>query len=179
MLSSPAPATAAARGDGPDHYGEFQHGGRGIKLADTPYGDVNFSAWTYLRYLNQQALDKDTSDSFGRTREIDRRNDVQLNKVDLYFKGRVYDPNFRYLLYTWTANKSQGDSAQVVVAGSLGYAFNENITLSGGIGHSPEPAASVARSPIGTRSIPDPSQTSSSGRATRPAYGPRATSPTK
>jgi hypothetical protein len=137
MLSSPAPASAAARGDGPDHYGEFQHGGRGIKLADTPYGDVNFSAWTYLRYLNQQALDKDTSDSFGRTREIDRRNDVQLNKVNLYFKGWVYDPNFRYLLYTWTANTSQGDSAQVVVAGSLGYTFNENITLSGGIGALP------------------------------------------
>jgi hypothetical protein len=82
-----APNGSAGGADDLEHYGEFQPGGRGFKLADTPFGTVNFSAWTYIRYLNQQQLDNDSEDSFGRPRSIDRRNDLQLNKVNLYFKG--------------------------------------------------------------------------------------------
>ena len=37
-----------------EEYGVFQPGGAGFKIASTPYGDVNFSAWAYIRYLNQQ-----------------------------------------------------------------------------------------------------------------------------
>lgn len=33
-------------------FGIFQPGGAGFKLADTPWGDVNFSAWSYARYLD-------------------------------------------------------------------------------------------------------------------------------
>jgi hypothetical protein len=132
-----APNGSAGGADDLEHYGEFQPGGRGFKLADTPFGTVNFSAWTYIRYLNQQQLDNDSEDSFGRPRSIDRRNDLQLNKVNLYFKGWVYDPKFSYLLYTWTSNTSQGEAAQVVVAGSLGYRFNEHLSLGGGIGALP------------------------------------------
>ncbi len=121
----------------PAYFGEFQPGGRGFKLAETPMGDVNFSAWTYARFLNQQMLDDSYTDSFGRERELDTRNDIQLNKVNLYFKGWVYDPRLTYLLYTWTANTSQGDSAQVVVAGNIGYRFGENLNLGVGIGALP------------------------------------------
>lgn len=126
------------------NFGIFQAGGRGIKLADTPYGDVNFSAWAYLRYLNQLALDKSYSDAQNHESTIDRRHDIQLNKVNLYFKGWVYDPRFHYLFYTWTANTSQGQSAQVVVAGNMGYQIHENLSISGGIGALP-----------GTRSLRD------------------------
>lgn len=135
-LNQPQSA-AGESAQAPRYFGEFQPGGRGMKLADTPYGTVNFSAWTYLRYLNQQALDSNSTDSFDREREIDRRNDFQLNKVNLYFKGWIYDPRFKYLLYTWTANTSQGDSAQVVVAGSMSWTVNQALTLGGGIGALP------------------------------------------
>ena len=153
--ASPAPVATAAAGEGADietvevdvqpgeadadpvYFGQFQPGGRGFKLVDTPMGDVNFSAWTYARFLNQQALDDTYTDSFGREREIDSRNDIQLNKVNLYFKGWVYDPKLTYLLYTWTANTSQGDSAQVVVAGNLGYNFGKELSLGVGIGALP------------------------------------------
>ena len=118
-------------------YGEFQPGGRGFKLADTSWGDVNFSAWTYARYLNQQALDETYTDAFGRTFELDLRQDVQLNKVNLYFKGHIYDPRLQYLFYVWTANTNQGEGAQVVVAGNLGWEFNEAFSLSAGIGGLP------------------------------------------
>lgn len=128
---------AAAAPAGPVQFGEFQPGGRGFKLAETPMGDVNFSAWAYARYLNQKALDDSYTDSFGRTKDIDQRNDFQLNKVNLYFKGWLFDPKFRYLLYTWTANTSQGDSAQVVVAGNMSYKFNEAVDTGVGIGALP------------------------------------------
>ena len=123
--------------DEPGYFGEFQEGARGFKIADTPRGELNFSAWAYVRYLNQSGLDGSYTDSFGREFNIDTRNDVQLNKVNLYFKGWVFDPRFKYLFYAWTSNTSQGDPAQVVLAGSMGYTFNPAFTLSAGIGALP------------------------------------------
>ena len=71
----------------------------------------------------------------------------------MIFKGWLFDPNFRYLFYTWTSNTSQGQCAQVVVAGNLSYRFNDAFSLAGGIGgaaqhpddelHVPELVASV------------------------------------
>ncbi|MDQ1243648.1 MAG: hypothetical protein QG550_2901, partial [Pseudomonadota bacterium] len=75
--------------------------------------------------------------SFGRTQDLRLRQDMQLQKVNLSFKGWLFDPDFRYLFYTWTANTSQGQSAQVVVAGNLSYRFNDAFSLAGGIGALP------------------------------------------
>jgi len=119
--------------EGWGYFGGFATGGRGFKLANTRHGDMSFSAWAYVRYLNRNGLDKNYTDAFGRTFAVDQRNDVQLNKVNLYFKGWVYDPKLRYLLYVWTANTAQGDPAQVVVGGNLNYVFSEHLTLGGGI----------------------------------------------
>ena len=113
--------------------GTFNGGGRGYQLANTPYGSLNFSGWSYVRYLNQQGLDDSYTDSFGRDFDIDIRNDFQVNKVNLTFNGWVYDEDFRWLLYTWTSNTSQGESAQVVVAGNLKYRFNDAVDLGFGI----------------------------------------------
>ena len=129
---SPAPrdSTVAAA---PVSRGKLNPGGGGFQLIDSPQGTLNFGAWTYVRYLNQRALDEEYTDSFGREFDIDVRNDFQVNKVNLSFNGWVYDPNFRYLLYTWTSNTSQGDSAQVVVAGNLKYKFNDSLDTGVGI----------------------------------------------
>jgi hypothetical protein len=40
---------------------------------------------------------------------------------------------FRYFVYAWTSNTSQGEGAQVVLAGNLNYTFNDYLTVSGGI----------------------------------------------
>jgi hypothetical protein len=118
-------------------FGEFTPGGPGFKLADTRYGDMNFSAWGYVRYLNQKDLDETYTDSFGRTKTIDPRNDLQLNKVNLYFKGWIYDPAFTYFLFAWTQNASQGEAAQVVIGGNLGYQFSDKLNVGGGISQLP------------------------------------------
>ena len=113
--------------------GRFNTGGGGVTIADTPEARVNFGAWTYVRYLNQTGLDDSYTDSFGREFDIDIRNDFQVNKVNLTFNGWLFDPDFRWLLYTWTSNTSQGESAQVVVAGNLKYRFNEALDVGVGI----------------------------------------------
>jgi hypothetical protein len=51
-------------------------------------------------------LDSTYTDSFGRTSDLHRRQDIQLQKMLLYFKGWMFDPNFRYLFYVWTSNTS-------------------------------------------------------------------------
>lgn len=127
--------TAAAK-TGKNNWGPYEPG-KGFVLARNGDGEIGFSLFTYVRYLNQQALDDSYTDAFGRTFNLDLRNDVQLAKVNMSFKGWLFDPKFRFLMYTWTSNTSQGDPAQVVVAGNLGYQFNDTFQLYGGIGALP------------------------------------------
>jgi hypothetical protein len=107
--------------------------GKGFRLADSDIGSLTFTAYTYARYLNQEGLDDSYVDAFGRTKNLDIRNDLQMQKALLYFKGWLYDPNLNYLLYTWTTNTSQGDPAQVVSAGYMSYHFDDAFTLGAGI----------------------------------------------
>jgi hypothetical protein len=86
-----------------------------------------------VRYLNQKGLDPTYTDSFGNTLSVKQREDVQLNKFFLPFSGWFLTPKFRYYLYVWSSNPSQGDPAQVVGAGNLSYTFNRHLTLGGGI----------------------------------------------
>jgi hypothetical protein len=115
----------------------LQPNGGGFKVADTKMGDLNISLYSYARYQNQTALDDTYTDSSGRTSELDLRNDFQLTKAIVYFKGWVLNPKFRYLTYVWSANTSQGQGAQVVVAGNLSYRFDETFNLGVGIGGLP------------------------------------------
>ena len=106
--------------------------GSGFRVAENDWGSLNIRLYTSVRYLNQRLLEGTTSDSFGNERKIKRRNDIQHQKVLLYFNGWALDPKFHYMLYAWTANTSQGLGAQVVLAGYLQYLFNEHLTV--GIG---------------------------------------------
>ena len=73
------------------------------------------------------------TDAFGNTKTVQERQDFQLQKVQVKFLGWVLDPKLRYFIYTWTSNPTQGQGAQVVVAGNVGYTFNEHFTLAAGI----------------------------------------------
>jgi hypothetical protein len=117
--------------------GDFTAGGAGFRVADTDFGTFNFSIWAYARYLNQESLDETYTDSFGRTKTLDLRNDLQLNKVNLYFKGWIYDPKFSYMLFAWTQNAQMGDGAQVVIGGGLDYSFKRQINVGAGVTQNP------------------------------------------
>jgi len=117
--------------------GDFTAGGAGFRIADTDFGTLNFSAWSYVRYLNQKSLDETYTDAFGRTKTLDLRNDLQLNKVNLYFKGWIYDPKFSYMFFVWTQNAQMGDGAQVVVGGGLDYSFSQQLNIGAGVTQNP------------------------------------------
>jgi len=114
----------------------------GFRLANTEYGDLNVSIYTYVRYLNQLGLDANYVDAFGNTKSVKNRQDLQLLKLQIKFLGWMLSPKLRYFLYAWTSNANQGQGAQVVLAGNLQYTFNKYFTLGGGV-----------RSLPGTRSV--------------------------
>jgi len=105
----------------------------GFRLFEREKGEMYVRLFSYVRYLNQKGLDPAYTDSFGNTFAVKQREDVQLNKFFLPFSGWFLTPKFRYYLYVWSSNPSQGDPAQVVGAGNLSYTFNRHLTLGGGI----------------------------------------------
>ncbi|HEY5849258.1 MAG TPA: hypothetical protein VIT62_00610 [Lysobacter sp.] len=120
----------------PAQWGAYE-GGKGMVLARTDMGELDWSVFSYARYLNQGGLDDTYTDAFGRTRPLDLRNDMQLQKITMNFKGWLFDPKFRYLFYAWTSNTSQGLGAQVVLGGYLSYLFDDSFNLAAGIGSLP------------------------------------------
>lgn len=78
-------------------------------------------------------LEDHYTNGLGQRVQIDQREDLELNKVKLEFRGWLLDPRFNYVLYTWTNNAAQGLGAQVVVGGNLNWVFGRGLTLGGGI----------------------------------------------
>jgi len=111
--------------------------GRGFRLFEGQDGEVYFRLFSYARYLNQKGLDPSYVDSFGTTHAVQIRQDVQLNKFTAYFSGWFLSKQFRYFLWIWSANTSQGDPAQVVAAGTLSWVFGKAATLGVGIASLP------------------------------------------
>ena len=105
----------------------------GFLLYDGEKGQIYFRLFSYARYLNQRSLDATYVDSFGNTHTVQQRQDVQLQKFFAPFSGWFLTPKFRYYLYVWSSNPSQGDPAQVVGAGNLSYTFNRFVTFGAGI----------------------------------------------
>lgn len=143
-VPQPQPQTAAtdfASQEEPYKWGAYAPN-LGFKVANTDYGDLSVSIYSYARYLNQLGLDPHYTDAFGNLKSVQQRQDFQLQKVQIKFLGWVLDPKFRYFLYAWTSNASQGLGAQVVLAGNLNYSFNKRFSVGAGI-----------RSLPGTRSV--------------------------
>ncbi len=119
-----------------DQFGNYTPNA-GFTVAKTDKGSLNIKIFSYLRYLNQLGLDTSYTDAFNTTKDMDRRQDIQLNKVNVTFLGWLMDPKFRYIFYVWTNNTAQGQGAQVVVAGNLTYTINKHFTIGGGVNSLP------------------------------------------
>ena len=113
---------------GPEHVPNI-----GFQIYNGEKGQIYMRLFSYARYLNQKGLDPTYRDSFGTVKTVKERQDVQLNKFFLPFSGWFLTPRFRYYLYVWSSNPSQGDPAQVVGAGNMSYTFNRYLVLGGGI----------------------------------------------
>jgi hypothetical protein len=111
--------------------------GAGFSVVKSKFATFNFSPYITIRYLNQKGLNDNYTDASGRTHAIAKRNDIQFQKVTLYFKGWVGTEDLRYFTYIWTANTSQGQGAQLVLGGSLQYRINKHFDVGAGIGPLP------------------------------------------
>jgi len=131
----------------------------GFLLFDGEKGQIYFRLFSYVRYLNQRNIDDTYTDAFGTTKTIQKRQDVQLAKFFAPFSGWFLTPKFRYYLYVWSSNASQGEAAQVVGAGNLSYVFNRFITVGGGITSLPSTRSTEGQFPywltVDTRPIAD------------------------
>lgn len=130
---------------------ESHRPGSGFKIIETEKGTLSFSPYVTVRYLNQEGLDDSYVDHLGQTKTIDKRNDIQFQKVTLYFKGWLADPKLRYFLYIWTSNANQGQGAQVVVAGNLQYEINKYLDIGAGIGALPTNRSLIGQWPFWLR----------------------------
>lgn len=110
-----------------------QEPGKGFVLARTDRGEIDLTLVTYFRYLNQMALKPDYTYYFGKTVDLDLKNDFTLNKVNLTFKGWLYDERFRWLIFIWTSNSNVLDGGQIYLNGNLAYDFAPWLTLAAGV----------------------------------------------
>jgi hypothetical protein len=127
------PKTPAAERPAPEKRSPEYVPNAGFKLFEGEKGEIYMRLFSYVRYLNQKGLDDEYTDFFGNTHPVPQREDVQLTKFFLPFSGWFLTPKFRYYLYVWSSNTSQGDPAQVVGAGNLSWVFNRYVTVGGGI----------------------------------------------
>ena len=83
------PADSSAAQEEPDKWGAYSPN-LGFKVANTDR-NMSISIYSYARYLNQLGLDSTYTDAFGNVKNVQQRQDFQLNKVQIKFLGWVLD----------------------------------------------------------------------------------------
>jgi hypothetical protein len=107
--------------------------GTGIQVASNNYVSLSIAIFSNVRYLNQMSTNPTYNDGFGRTIPVQRRNDLLLSKLNIYFRGWIFSPKFRYNFWYWTSNANMGQGAQVVGAGDLRYEVSKHLQIGGGV----------------------------------------------
>jgi hypothetical protein len=89
---------------------------------------LKFNNNTQVRYLNTLNSSETFTDHLGNVRDVHRRNDITVNRSMFIFAGYMFDPKLQYSLTVWTS----AGASSIVVAGNIGWRFNQALTLTGG-----------------------------------------------
>ncbi len=89
---------------------------------------MRFNLNTQVRYLNTTSSVDTFTDHLGVVREVQKRNDITVNRTMFILGGYIFDERLRYSSTVWTS----AGAASIVVAGNIGWQFNEALTLTGG-----------------------------------------------
>ena len=89
---------------------------------------MKFNLNTQVRYLNTTDSEDTFTDHLGVVREVNKRNDITVNRTMFILGGYIFDKRLRYSSTVWTS----AGAASIVVAGTIGWQFNKAITLTGG-----------------------------------------------
>jgi hypothetical protein len=125
-----APAQPASVGDEKGKEDRYQDG---IILAHTPDDAkvpilLKMNVNTQIRYLNTLSSDDTFTDHLGVVHDVHRRNDITLNRAMLTFAGYVFDKRLQYSFLIWTS----AGAASIIVGGTIGWRFNQGLTLTAG-----------------------------------------------
>jgi hypothetical protein len=121
----PDPVKQADKDD--DHYRD------GIIILETgedarvPF-QLKFTNTTQVRYLNTLSSVDTFTDHLGVVRQVNKRNDITVNRSMFVFNGYIFDKRAKYNLTVWTS----AGAASIVVAGNIGWQFNKALTITGG-----------------------------------------------
>jgi hypothetical protein len=89
---------------------------------------LKFNNNTQLRYLNTKSANDTYTDHLGVVRDVNKRNDITVNRAMFILGGYIFDPRLRYSSTVWTS----AGAASIVVAANIGWQFNNAFTLTGG-----------------------------------------------
>ncbi|HET8699320.1 MAG TPA: hypothetical protein VFO94_17675 [Gammaproteobacteria bacterium] len=89
---------------------------------------LKFNVNSQIRYLNTTDSEDTFTDHLGAVREINKRNDITVNRTMFILGGYIFDQRLRYSSTVWTS----AGAASIVVAGTIGWQFNKAVTLTGG-----------------------------------------------
>jgi hypothetical protein len=110
----------------------------GMVIWQTPDDDkvpflLKFNLNTQFRYLNTQSSDDTFTDHLGTVRDVHARNDLTVNRAMFILNGYVFDKRLLYSYTVWTA----AGAASIVVAGNVGWRFNQALSITGGYNGAP------------------------------------------
>lgn len=105
----------------------------GIVIWETPEDArvpflLKFNVNTQVRYLNTLSSDDTFTDHLGVVRQVQKRNDITINRTMFILGGYIFDKRLRYSSTVWTS----AGAASIVVAGNIGWSFNKALTITGG-----------------------------------------------
>ena len=135
--NAPVPATSAEtasvqqasveKQEKEDHYQDGIVIWQNPETAKVPFL-LRFNNNTQIRFLNTLDSSETFTDHLGVTREVHRRNDITVNRSMFILAGYMFDPKLQYSLTVWTS----AGAASIVVAGNIGWRFNQALTVTGG-----------------------------------------------
>lgn len=102
--------------------------GNGFDIVKGKLGSLNFGAYGLFRYINQLPATQSYVDHLGNNRNIDTRNDFQMQRVMLFFRGYFLNPKLLYNLTVWTVNATN----QIALIGGITYKFAKQFNLNAG-----------------------------------------------
>lgn len=109
--------------------GEFTPG-TGFDIIKTEHGSLNISMYGLFRYMNQVPDSTTYVDHLGRSRPVNRRNDLNWQRTFTWLTGFFYDPKFRYNISLWSLPTTQ----QTLLFGNLQYRASTALVFGVGIG---------------------------------------------
>ena len=89
---------------------------------------LKFNVNTQIRYLNTTDSVDTFTDHLGVPHEVHTRNDITVNRSMFILGGYIFDKKLIYSCTVWTS----AGAASIIVAGNIGWRFNQGLMVMGG-----------------------------------------------